>query len=93
MTRYFVKHIITALKEDEWVIKNRAIKHVKSFLVIDTDVMQPYEVPFKFTWWERRIVGYHVRKLHERMLLAKFIECRLNPRKPSNYSHEDVFLK
>lgn len=92
MTREFVKHIITALKEDEWEITQRAIRHVKSRLVIDTDDMQPYEVPFKFTWWERRIVGYHVRKLNERMLLAKLIESRINPRKSTPYG-ETSFLK
>jgi len=91
--REFTKHVILALKEDDWIIKSRAIKHVKSFLVIETDDMQPYEVPFKFTWWERRVVGYYVRKLRDRMLMAKLIEYRLNPRKPSNYSHEDTFLK
>jgi hypothetical protein len=91
--RPFVEHIITALKEDDWEIKTRAIRHVKSFLVIDTDDMQPYEVPFKFTWWERRVVGYHVRKLNERMLLATLIAGRINPRKAGVYSHSDSFLK
>jgi hypothetical protein len=91
--RPFVEHIITALKEDDWEIKTRAIRHVKSFLVIDTDDMQPYEVPFKFTWWERRVVGYHVRKLNERMLLATLVASRINPRKSGTYSHSDTFLK
>jgi hypothetical protein len=91
--RPFVEHIITALKEDDWEIKTRAIRHVKSFLVIDTDDMQPYEVPFKFTWWERRVVGYHVRKLNERMLLATLVASRINPRKPATYGHENTFLK
>jgi hypothetical protein len=90
--REFTKHVITALKEDDWIIKPRAIKHVKSFLIIETDNMQPYEAPIKFTWWERRVVKYHVNKLHDRMLVAKFIECRLNPRKPSSYSAENTFL-
>ena len=90
--REFTKHVILALKEDEWIIKQRAIKHVKSFLIIDTDDMQPYEVPLKFTWWERRVIGYHVRKLRDRMMMAKLIEYRLNPRKPSSYSHENTFI-
>jgi hypothetical protein len=90
--REFVKHLITALKEDEWIIKAHAIKHVKSFLVIDTDEMQPYETPYKFTWLERRVVGHYVKKLKDRMLLTKFIEYRLNPRKPGAYSHENTFL-
>lgn len=89
--REFTKHVILALKEDDWVIKSRAIRHVKSFLVINTDDMQPSEVPFKFTWWERRVVGYYVRKLRDRMVLSKFIEYRLNPRKPGSYSHENTF--
>ena len=91
--REFTKQVIVALKEDDWVIKSRAIKHVKSFLVIDTDDMQPYEVPFKFNLFERLVVGYYVRKLRDRMMLAKLIEYRLNPRKPGSYSHEDVFIK
>jgi hypothetical protein len=90
--REFTKHVITALKEDDWLIKPRAIKHVKSFLVIDTDDMQPYEAPIKFTWWERRVVKYHVNKLRDRMLVAKFIECRVNPRKSSGYPHENTFI-
>jgi hypothetical protein len=90
--REFTKHVITALKEDDWLIKPRAIKHVKSFLVIDTDDMQPYDAPIKFTWWERRVVKYHVNKLRDRMLVAKLIECRVNPRKLSSYSVENNFL-
>lgn len=90
--REFTKQLIVALKEDEWLIKPRAIKHVKSFLVIDTDDMQPCDVPIKFSWLERRIVGYHVRKLRDRMMVAKLIECRVSPRKPSGYSHENTFL-
>lgn len=88
----FTKQVIAALKEDDWLIKPRAIKHAKSFLVIDTDDMQPHEVPFKFNWWERKVIGYYVRKLRDRMMVAKFIEYRLNPRKPSTYSHENTFL-
>ena len=90
--REFTKHIIMALKEDDWLIKRKAIKHAKSFLIIDTSAMQPYEVPFKFTWWERRVVGHYVKRLNERMLVAKLVEYRLNPRKASNYSHEDTFI-
>jgi hypothetical protein len=90
--REFTKHVIIALKEDDWLMKPRAIKHVKSFLVIDTDDMQPYEVPFKFTWFERKVVGYYVRKLRDRMLMTKLIEYRLNPRKSSGYSSEDRFI-
>ena len=90
--REFTKHVILALKEDEWLIKQRAIKHVKSFLVIDTEDMQPYEVPLKFTWWERRVVGHYVNKLRDRMLMTKLIEHRLNPRKSGAYSHENTFL-
>lgn len=90
--RPFVEHIITALKEDEWEMKLRVIRHVKSFLIIDIEAMQPYEVPFKFTWWERRVVGYHVRKLNERMLVATLIAGRINPRKAGSYS-ENTFIK
>jgi hypothetical protein len=90
--RDFTKQLIVALNEDDWIIKPRAIKHVKSFLIIDTDDMQPCDVPFRFTWWERMIVKHHVYKLRDRMMLAKLIECRLNPRGPSKYSHENQFL-
>lgn len=90
--REFTKQIITALKEDDWLIKTRAIKHVKSFLVIDTDDMQPYEVPFKFTWLERRVIKYYVSKLRDRMLVAQMVESRINPRKEKPYSHENTFL-
>jgi hypothetical protein len=90
--REFTKHLITALKEDEWIVKPHAVKHVKSFFIIDTDDMQPYEVPFKFTWLERKIVGHFVKKLKDRMLVAKLIESRLNPRKMGSYSHENTFL-
>lgn len=92
MTREFVKHIIVALKEDDWIIKSRAIKHVKSFLIIDTDEMQPVDVPFKFTRWERYLVGRHVRNLRDRMLMTKFVESRITPRKQSSYGHENTFL-
>jgi hypothetical protein len=90
--REFTKQVITALKEDDWIIKQRGIEHIKSFLFIDTDDMQPQEVPFKFTWWERRVIGYYVRKLRDRMMVAKLIEYRLNPRKERSYSHENTFL-
>jgi len=91
--REFTKHVVHALKEDDWIIKHSAIKHAKSFLIINTETMQPHEVPFKFNWFERKVVGYYVRKLRDRMLVSKLIEYRLNPRKASNYSHEDTFLK
>jgi hypothetical protein len=90
--REFTKQIITALKEDDWIIKPHAIRHVKSFLTIETDDMQPTDVPFKFTWFERRVVGHYVTKLRDRMLVAKLIEYRMNPRKTGNYSHENTFL-
>jgi hypothetical protein len=83
--REFTKHIVRALKEDDWEINSRAIRHVKSFLAIDTDEMQPEGVPFKFTWVERMVVKHYINKLRERMLLAKFIEYSLNPRKPHSY--------
>lgn len=90
--REFTKHLILALKEDDWIVKERGIKHIKSFLIIDTDDMQPVDVPFKLTWWERRVVGYHVRKLRDRMMTAKLVEYRINPRKEKTYSHENTFL-
>ena len=90
--REFTKQVIAALKEDDWIIKHSGIKHVKSFLIIDTIKMQPIEVPFEFTWFERRVIGYHVRKLRDRMMLAKLIEYRLNPRTEERYSHENTFL-
>jgi hypothetical protein len=90
--REFTKHVILALKEDEWIVKQRGVKHIKSFLVIDTDDMQPVDVPFQFTWFERRVVGYYVGKLRDRMMLAKLVECRVNPRMEKPYSHENTFL-
>lgn len=90
--REIVKQIIVALEEDDWAIESDAIQHSKSFLTIDTRTIQPRYVPLKFSWLERRIVGRHVRKLRDRMMLAKLIEYRLNPRKPSSYSHENTFL-
>lgn len=90
--REFTKQIITALKEDDWVIRTRHIKHVKSFLILNLDEMQPEDVPFKFTWWERRIVGHYVRRLQDRMLVATLIAGRVNPRKPGGYSYENTFL-
>jgi len=90
--REFTKQVIAALKEDDWVIEHRGIRHVKSFLSIDTDKMQPLGVPFKFTWWERKVVGWHVNKLRDRMLVAKLIEHRLNPRTEKPYSRENTFL-
>jgi hypothetical protein len=90
--REFTKQVIEALKEDDWIVKQRGIKHIKSFLVIDTDDMQPVDVPFKFTWFERKVIGWHVRALRDRMMLAKLIEYRLNPRTEQSYSHENTFL-
>jgi hypothetical protein len=90
--REFTKQVITALKEDDWIIKQSGIKHIKSFLIINTRKLQPEDVPFQFTWWERRVIGYYVSKLRDRMLVAKLIEYRLNPRKEERYSHENTFL-
>lgn len=90
--REFTKHVITALKEDEWEIKPRAVRHVKSRLVIDTDEMQPCAVPYKFTWFERRVVGHYIKQLQDRMLMTRFIEYRLNPKMPAPYSHADRFI-
>jgi hypothetical protein len=90
--REFTKQVIVALKEDDWIVKRSGIKHVKSFLIIDTVKMQPIDVPFKFTWFERRVLGYYVNKLRDRMMLAKLIEYRLNPRTEKPYSTENTFL-
>jgi hypothetical protein len=90
--REFTKQVITALKEDDWIIKQSGIKHIKSFLIINTRELQPEDVPFQFTWWERRVIEYYVRKLRDRMLVAKLIEYRLNPRKEERYPHENTFL-
>jgi len=90
--REFTKHVVLALKEDDWIVKANAIRHVKSFLTIDTDDMQPRDVPFKFTWLERKIVGHYVKKLKDRMLVSKLVESRLNPRKMGSYSQENTFL-
>lgn len=90
--REFTKHVITALKEDEWEIKPRAVRHVKSRLVIDTDEMQPCEIPYKFTWFERRVVGHYIKQLQDRMLMTRFIEYRLNPKPPATYHSEDRFI-
>jgi hypothetical protein len=91
--REFTKQVITALKEDDWHVRPHAIKHVKSFLIIDTDDMQPEDVPYKFTWLERRVIKHYVSKLRDRMLVAQMVEARINPRKPSSYPHNDSFLK
>jgi hypothetical protein len=90
--RAFTKHVITALKEDEWELKPRAVRHVKSRLVIDTDEMQPCEIPYKFTWFERRVVGHYIKQLQDRTLMTRLIEYRLNPKKPSPYPSEDRFI-
>jgi hypothetical protein len=90
--REFTKQVIAALKEDDWIVKRSGVKHIKSFLVIDTDDMQPVDVPIKFTWFERRVIGYYVSKLRDRMMLAKLVEYRLNPRTEKPYSHENTFL-
>jgi hypothetical protein len=90
--REFTKQVIAALKEDDWTVKASAIRHNKSFLIINTRKLQPEDVPFEFTWWERKVVGYYVRKLRDRMLVAKLIEYRLNPRTEERYSHENTFL-
>ena len=90
--REFTKHLILALKEDEWVIRDRYIQHVKSFLVIDMQRMQPSEVPFEFNWFERKVIGYYVRKLRDRVMLAKLVEYRLNPRTEKSYEHLNTFL-
>ena len=90
--REFTKQVITALKEDDWIINHGGIKHIKSFLIIDANNMQPLDVPFKFTWFERMVLGYYVRKLRDRMMVAKLIEYRLNPRKEKDYSHQNTFL-
>ena len=86
--REFTKHILTALKEDEWEIRDEFVRHVKSRLVIRTTSMQPYDTPYKFTWLERKVIGRYVNKLQERMMLAKFIEYRIAPKKPTTYSHD-----
>ncbi len=85
--REFTKQIITALKEDNWEVRSGGIRHSKSMLIIDTDDMQPREVPFKFSWWERRVVKYHVTKLKDRMLVTKLIECRLTPKRADHYGN------
>jgi hypothetical protein len=90
--REFTKQVITALKEDDWIVKQHGVKHIKSFLVIDTDDMQPVDVPIKFTWFERKVIGYHVRKLHDRTMLATFVASRINPRKRGSYESENTFL-
>ena len=89
--REFTKHIIAALEEDDWQVKSGGIRHLKSKLIIDTDDMQLRDVPFKFTWLERRLIKYHTKKLQERMLLARFIEYRMTPKKAGTYG-EDSFL-
>lgn len=83
--REFTKQVITALKEDDWEVRGHGIRHTKSMLIIDTDDMQPREVPFKFSWFERRVVKYYARQVQERMLVAKFLECRLTPKRANNY--------
>jgi hypothetical protein len=90
--REFAKQVIVALKEDDWTIRANSIRHNKSFLIINTRKLQPEDVPFEFTWWERRVVGHYVKKLRDRMLVAKLIEYRLNPRKEERFSHENTFL-
>jgi hypothetical protein len=88
----FTKHIITALKDDDWELGGRAIRHVKSRLIIELDRTQLAELPYVFSWWERKVVAYHIRKMHERVITEKFIGYRLNPKKPAPYSHQDTFF-
>lgn len=90
--REFTTHIITALQDDEWELGGRSIRHVKSRLVIDLDNTQPAALPYTFSWWERRVVAYHIRKMHERVFTEKFIQYRLSPKKPAPYSHDDRFV-
>jgi len=90
--REFVKQIVTALKDDEWEMVRGAIRHIKSRLQIDLDLLQPIGVPYSFTWWERRVVSHHITKLHERMLTTKFVMYRINPKPPKAYASEDTFV-
>jgi hypothetical protein len=86
--REFTKHVLLALEEDDWELCHRGIRHVKSRLKIDTNDMQPANAPYKFTWWERKLVYRAIRKTQERYILTKFIEYRINPRKPNSGVYE-----
>jgi hypothetical protein len=89
--REFTKHVLLALEEDEWEVSGHGVRHVKSRLKIDTDDMQPENAPYKFTWWERKLVKRAICKMQDRYVLTKFIEYRINPKKPAIYG-ESSFL-
>lgn len=90
--REFTTHIITALQDDEWELGGRSIRHVKSRLIIDVDSVELSGLPYTFSWWERKVVGYHIRKMQQRLFTAKFIQYRLNPKEPTPYAHDDRFF-
>jgi hypothetical protein len=88
----FTKQIIVALNDDEWELRPRAVRHIKSRLVIELDNMQPASLPYVFSWWERKVVAYHIRQMQQRVFTERFIAYRLNPKKPAPYSHDDHFI-
>jgi hypothetical protein len=88
----FTKHIITALKDDDWELGGRSIRHIKSRLIIDVDRVELSGLPYAFSWWERKVVAYHIRQMQQRLFTAKFIEYRLHPKPPAKYSHDDHFF-
>ena len=90
--REFTKHVLIALDEDDWELSGHGVRHSKSRLKIDTDDMQPENAPYKFTWWERKLVKQAVRRMQERYVLAKFIEYRINPKKLGHYDTGSEFI-
>jgi len=90
--REFTKHLLLALEEDEWELSTRSARHIKSRLRIDLDDMQLENAPFEFTWWERKLITRAFNRMKERVILAKFIEYRINPRKIGPYESGNDFL-
>jgi hypothetical protein len=88
----FTKQIIVALNDDEWELGGRSIRHTKSRLIIDVDSVELTGLPYTFSWWERRVVAYHIRQMQQRLFTEKFIQYRLNPKKPAPYSIDDRFF-
>ena len=88
----FTKHIIIALKDDEWELRHRAVRHIKSRLVIELDAMQPAGMQGFFSWWERKVLKYHIQQMQQRTFAERFIEYRINPKKPTPYSADDNFI-
>lgn len=83
--REFIKHVIVALKEDDWEVDDSRVRHIKSRLVIELSTTQFHRCPIQMTWWERRVVRPHVRAMLDRKALERFVQYRIEPKKPAPY--------